>query len=170
MPKNQYLDTFVAGALLDAPEVARLSEADRRVLADLAALARAFVRLDENERAAIVEDVRARAREVLPTESHVFFIEDDPTMMIPASTPKPLNATEAVERLFENGAGIVDENERTTLADAADAARFVVRLPPEDGTRIVGILRRGNRLCDLADGLKNGRVVGDAKNGAFFVD
>lgn len=166
MPKNQYLDTFVAGALLDAPEVARLSEADRRVLADLATLARAFVRLDENERAAIVEDVRARAREVLPTESHVFFIEDD---LVPPAISSS-TAAETVERLFETGVNIVDENERTTLADAGDAARFVVRLPPEDRTRIVGILRRGHRLCDLVDGLRTGRVIADPKNGAFFVD
>lgn len=166
MPKNQYLDTFITGALLNAPEVARLSEAERRVLADLAALARAFVRLDDHERAAIVEDVRARAREVLPMESHVFFIDDD---LVPPAISSS-TATETVERLFENGAGIVDENERTALADAAAAARFVVRLPLEDRTRIVGILRRGDRLCDLVDGLRTGRVVGDPKNGAFFVD
>ncbi|MFN3685416.1 hypothetical protein [Salinarimonas sp.] len=143
MPKSQYLDAFVTGALLDAPEGTGLPGADRQILCDLVALARAFVRLDADERAAVIADVHGRAVDLLPAESHPFFVDDSaPTR----TTTSNLGAAVAIGHLVESGTKIVADNARGAFVDAAS-----------------------HRLGDPADGLQTGRAVGD-ENVDFSVD
>lgn len=75
MPDHRHLDAFIKDTIDEAVSKRPLADADRRALDDLVLLARAFVRLDEQQRASILKLVRERAEQALPGEKHVFFVD-----------------------------------------------------------------------------------------------